>query len=146
VSEHHTHQRTVCIHHIKSQTGVQASNRQRWGRERWPLLVAAQGWGDPDCRPGKVREGTEDLPFPIYNATWYDNKALGCYNYINGERNGGNGEEGGGIRVGGAMCGAFFGGGNCYDDPVISTSSHKSGMCSGGGGCRGCGGCGGGSG
>jgi hypothetical protein len=63
------------------------------------------------------------LPLPIYNATWYDNKALGYYNYVNGGRNSGNGVGGGGIRVGGAMCGAFFGGGDCYADPVIATSS-----------------------
>jgi hypothetical protein len=82
------------------------------------------------------------LPFPIYNAIWYDNKALWYYNYISGGRNGGNGVEGGGVR-------------NCYADPVITTSSHTSGMCSswgcggssgGDGGCGGGWGCGGGSG
>jgi hypothetical protein len=36
----------------------------------------------------------------------------------------GGGIVGGGIRVGGAMCRAFFGGGNCYADPVITSSKY----------------------
>jgi hypothetical protein len=36
----------------------------------------------------------------------------------------GGGIVGGGIRVGGAMCGAFFGGGNCYANPVITSSRY----------------------
>lgn len=53
--------------------------RQAWGRARWPLLVAARSFGDPTMTQGKyVRppQGTADLNFPVYPATWYDNKQL----------------------------------------------------------------------
>jgi hypothetical protein len=95
-------------------------------RQRWPLLVAAKGWGEWVRPP----QGTASLDFPVYAATWYDDKALGYYNYITGGRDGGAGMEGGGIRVGGAMCAGRFDGGNCVA-AVIRESSNNNG---GGGG------------
>ena len=109
--------------------------RQAWGRERWPLLVAARGWGDPRVTEGKwVRppQGTASLDFPIYPATWYDNKELGYYDYVFGGREGGGGIEGGGVRVGGAMCAGRFDGGNCV--AVVKVHSYSPAGCSGGGG------------
>jgi Glycine-rich domain-containing protein-like len=101
---------------IQRDLKYQEEERQAWGRQRWPFLVAARGWGDPRVTEGKwVRpaQGTTSLDFPIYAATSYDNKELGYYNYISGGREGGGGIEGGGIRLGGAMCAGKFDGGNC---------------------------------
>ena len=92
------------------------AQREAWGRERWPLLVAARGWGDPRVTAGawvRPPQGTASLDFPIFAATWYDNKDLGYYNYITGGPDGGGGITGGGVRLGGAMCAGRFDGGNC---------------------------------
>jgi hypothetical protein len=91
--------------------------RKKWGRERWPLLCHARGWGDDRVTEGKFKrppQGTMELPFPVFAATWYENKSLGYYNYITGR-----GVEGGGMRVGGGMCGAKFDGGNCSPKPHV---------------------------
>jgi hypothetical protein len=101
---------------IKYDIKTHEEDRQSWGRQRWPLLVAARGWGDPRVTAGKsVRppQRTTSLDFPIFAATWYDNKELGYYNYISGGLGGGGGIEGGGLRVGGGMCAGRFDGGNC---------------------------------
>jgi hypothetical protein len=90
--------------------------KEDWGRKRWLLLVAARGWGDPTVTEGKFErppQGTTSLQFPIFAATWYDNKELGYYNYVSGWRGDGGGVEGGGVRVGGGMCAGRFDGGNC---------------------------------
>ena len=53
-----------------------------FGRKRWPLLVAARGWGDPDVTEGKyVRppQGTMELGFPVYSGTWYGRTPLGYF-------------------------------------------------------------------
>ncbi|PMD30293.1 hypothetical protein L207DRAFT_641851 [Hyaloscypha variabilis F] len=116
--------------------------RQAWGRERWPLLVAARGWGDPRVTEGKwVRppQGTASLDFPIYPATWYDNKELGYYDYIFGGREGSGSIEGGGVTLGGTMCAGRFDGGNCA--AVVVKPPRAIGYS--GGGCGGCGGGGG---
>jgi hypothetical protein len=44
---------------------------------------------------------------------WYDNVGLMYYNYLQG-----GGVEGGGLRLGGGLCGAAFDGGNCEAKPV----------------------------
>lgn len=114
---------------IMEEMRYQTEERQAWGRQRWPLLVAARWWGDPRVTAGQwVRppQGTASLDFPIYAATWYDNKELGYYNYITGGRDGGARIEGGGIRVGGAMCAGRFDGGNCVA-AVIREPSNNSG-------------------
>jgi hypothetical protein len=84
---------------------------QVWGRQRWPLLCAARGWGDATVTHGQFKRppaGSTELPFPVYAATWYENRDLDYYNYLNAR-----GVEGGGMRVGGGMRGARFDGGNC---------------------------------
>jgi hypothetical protein len=91
-------------------------DREGWGRRRWPLLVAARGWGDLRVTEGQwVRpfQGSTSLDFPIYAATWYDRRDLGYYNYITGGKNHNGGIDGGGLRVGGGMCAGRFDGGNC---------------------------------
>jgi hypothetical protein len=50
-----------------------------WGRQRWPLLCAARGWGDPRVTHGKFQrppQGSVELPFPIYAATVSDSRFL----------------------------------------------------------------------
>jgi hypothetical protein len=104
--------------------------RDKWGRQRWPLLCHARGWGDNRVTEGKFKrppQGTMELPFPVFAATWYENKSLGYYNYFTGK-----GVEGGGMRVGGGMCGAIFNGGNCAPKPIIHYE-HNTGAPSGGG-------------
>ena len=111
-----------------------ASDRQEWGRQRWPLLCAARGWGEsfPTCGEWKrPYQGTTELPFPVYAATWYEDRALDYYNYLEGR-----GIEGGGMRVGGGMCGAVFDGGNCYGwvEPYVPPPVHDFvGSCGGAG-------------
>jgi hypothetical protein len=98
--------RNSVVAHISRRIRSHAEARQSWGRERWPLLVAARGWGDPTVTHGKfVRppQGTAKLNFPIYAATWYDEKQLGYYDYVTGGKGGGGAIEGGGVRVGGGM-------------------------------------------
>jgi hypothetical protein len=109
-------------HSIRFAKGpVPNQRREQWGRQRWPLLCAARGWGDPKVTHGKWKrppQGTMELPFPVYAATWYDNVGLYYYNYLTGR-----GIEGGGMRIGGGMCGAVFDGGNCkaIPEPVMSS-------------------------
>jgi Glycine-rich domain-containing protein-like len=105
--------------------------RKKWGRQRWPLLCAARGWGDARVTHGKFKrppQGTTELPFPVFAATWYAVGALGYYDYFAGR-----GVEGGGMRIGGGMCGARFDGGNCTTDIVLNPqSSCTTGIPSGG--------------
>jgi hypothetical protein len=121
--------RRECIRDRDGLIGAQRLLRNKWGRERWPLLCHARGWGDDRVTEGKFKrppQGTMELPFLVFAATWYEDKSLGYYNYFTGR-----GVEGGGMRVGGGMCGAIFDGGNCTPTPVVNNSS--AGMCSGGG-------------
>jgi hypothetical protein len=106
--------------------------REGWGRQRWPLLVAVRGWGDPTVPKGAYRrapQGTREVNFPIYAATWYDQKPLGYYDYVFGGK--GGVIYGGGARVGGGMCAGKFDGGNCVAPPPPRPSAGDS---SGGGG------------
>jgi Glycine-rich domain-containing protein-like len=108
--------------------------RQAWGRNRWPLLCAARGFGDATVTEGKFRrppQGTATLDFPVYAATWYDNKQLGYYDYVTGGRRRDGKIDGGGIRMGAAMCGGRFDGGNCVAR-IIRPNNNPG--CSGGGG------------
>jgi hypothetical protein len=92
--------------------------REGWGRLRWPLLVAARGWGDPSTPDGQYTrppQGTLEVDFPMYAATWYDAKPLGYYDYVFGD--GGGVIRGGGARVGGGMCAGKLDGGNCAVPP-----------------------------
>jgi hypothetical protein len=103
-----------------------STNREAWGRQRWPLLCAARGWGDPRVTHGKwsrPAQGSTELSFPVYAATWYDDRGMQYYNYLTG-----HGIEGGGMRIAAGLCGAVFNGGNCKAE-YVSTSS-----CGGGGG------------
>lgn len=106
--------------------------RQGWGRQRWPLLVAARGWGSHDVTLGQINrppQGTETVEFPLYAATWYDKKPLGYYDYVFGGK--GGVIYGGGARVGGGMCAGKFDGGNCVAPPPPRYSDNSN---SGGGG------------
>jgi hypothetical protein len=52
--------------------GERSEHTKEWGRQRWPLLSAARGWGDPRVTHGKFQrppQGSIELPFPIYAAT-----------------------------------------------------------------------------
>jgi len=93
--------------------------RPATGRKRWPLLVAARGWGDPRPTLGaynRPSQGTQTVNFPMYAATWYDRKPIGFYDYLSG----GDGVgffSGGGAGLGGGMCAGKFDGGNCVAPP-----------------------------
>jgi hypothetical protein len=92
--------------------------RESWGRARWRLLVAERGWGDPTDTNGaypRTLQGTQEVNFPMYAATWYDQKLLGYYDYVFGGK--GGCIYGGGARVGGGMCAGKFDGGNCVALP-----------------------------
>lgn len=120
---------------IKEQIRLQDEFRAAWGRNRWTLLVQARGWGYTKPTMGHVRrepQGSTSLDFPIYAATWYDKKELGYYDYVSGGRGGGGTIEGGGLPLGGGMCGGRFDGGNC--SAVVPMSSYSNPGCSGGGG------------
>ena len=87
-----------------------ASDRQEWARQRWSLLGAARGWGDSSVTEGKLRykrqyQGTTELPFSVYAATWYEDGTLDYYDYLSGR-----GIEGGGMRVSGSVGRALMGG------------------------------------
>ena len=75
-------------------------------------------------------QGMTELPFPVFAATWYEEKAFGYYNYF------GRGVEGGGMSVWGGMCGVKFDGENCSTDinlnPPKPSESSTSGIYSGG--------------
>lgn len=108
--------------------------RAIWGRQRWPLLVAARGFGDPSVTAGayvRPSQGSPELAFPIYPATWYDDKQMGYYDYVKGGKTGSGAIEGGGVRVGGAMCGGKFDGGNCAATLTVPRSTSAG--CGGGG-------------
>jgi hypothetical protein len=114
--------------------------REEWGRERWPLLVRARGWGDPAVTAGRWKrppQGTNELNFPIYAATWYDNKQLGYYDYVRGGRAGPGAVEGGGLPLGGGQCGGRFDGGNCVAPVIHKPTVYFGGPSCGGGGCAG---------
>ncbi|KUJ16763.1 uncharacterized protein LY89DRAFT_782038 [Mollisia scopiformis] len=152
-----THSESAKAHRLKlvkkmnDEIAWYAELRKKWRHTRWPLLVAARGWGDPNLTSGaysRPSQGTRDLPFAIYGATWYDNKPLGYHDYPNLARDAENGIVGGGLGADGGMCGGKFDGGNCaailYRRPA-GTSSSGGGCGGGGGGCGGGGGgCGGG--
>jgi hypothetical protein len=74
--------------------------REGWGRNRWPLLVAARGRGDPTVTAGQfIRQpqGTGVVNSPTYAANWHDQKPLGHYDYVFGGK--GGGIYGGGPRL-----------------------------------------------
>ncbi|CAK7201594.1 hypothetical protein SEUCBS139899_004302 [Sporothrix eucalyptigena] len=116
--------------------------REMWGRERWPLLVKARGWGDPKVTAGEwVRpsQGSNSLSFPIYAATWYDDKQLGYHSYIRGGRSatGALTVESGGLVAGGGQCGGHFDGGNCVAAIKVPMRVYQGGDNVHGGGCAG---------
>ncbi|KAN0101525.1 hypothetical protein V8E51_012035 [Hyaloscypha variabilis] len=120
---------------IKDEIRLQDEFRAAWGRKRWPLLVQARGWGDMVPTKGQFRrepQGSTSLDFPIYAATWYDRKELGYYDYVSGGRGGAGAIDGGGLAVGGGMCGGRFDGGNC--STVVPRSNYNTPGCAGGGG------------
>jgi hypothetical protein len=117
---------------VQRMQGAHKKSREDWGRLRWPLLVAARGWGDPSTPDGRYTrppQGTLEVDFPMYAATWYDAKPLGYYDYVFGDR--GGVIYGGGARVGGGMCAGKLDGGNCAVPPPPPTFSPSA--CSGGG-------------
>ena len=88
-----------------------------FGRKRWPLLVAARGWGDPNVTEGKyVRppQGTMSWAFRCTAAHgMVERRSVTLTNYfVDG------GMAGGGMRTGAGMCAARFDGGNCVAAPV----------------------------
>ena len=98
-------------------------HQQDFGRKRWPLLVAARGWGDPNVTQGKyVRppQGTMELGFPVYSGTWYGRTPLGYFDYFAD-----GGMAGGGMRMG-AEC-AHGTWGNCVAAPVFGNGFGESG-------------------
>jgi Glycine-rich domain-containing protein-like len=113
------HRRNHIIANIHNAQYNHRKTQESLGRTRWPLLVAARGWGNPNVTFGAYNwpsQGTQTVDFPMYVATWYDLKPLGFYDYTYG----GDGVgviKGGGARLGGGMCAGKFDGGNCVAPP-----------------------------
>jgi hypothetical protein len=106
---------------INEEIRLQNEFRSAWGQAEMAIVVQARGWGDMVPTKGQFPrqpQGSTSLGFALYAATWYDKKKLGYYDYVSGGR-GGDAIEGGGLAMGGGMCGGRFDGGNC------STSSPK---------------------
>jgi hypothetical protein len=101
---------------IDGQARWYVERQQDFGRKKWPLLVAAMGWGDANVSEGKYArppQGTVELGFPAYSGTWYGRTPLGYFDYfVDG------GMAGGGVWMGVGMCAARFDGGNCVAAPV----------------------------
>lgn len=100
-----------------------SKERSLWQKQRWPLVIAANGGRKPGQSGGlwktaqPLRVG--DVLFPIYAATWYGRQSLGHYQYYDYRYVG----FPGGSAIGGYNCGVAFNRGDCTHNTRYTESA-----------------------